>query len=143
VIVGHVDQTGVPVIMVPVAGAPRPAVIDTGFNGDVGQSRPKWYSAAVIILNDLRALLNARPFVPFRLWLRDGAFVDVKSREVVLPGRHFALVGLLDPKATDTVFDRYMTVWYLHVTRHEMLGPGTPPFSPPTGPAESPLPAPA
>lgn len=36
-------------------------------------------------LSDMQALLNARPFVPFRLWLSDGGHVDVLSREFVLP----------------------------------------------------------
>jgi hypothetical protein len=92
-------------------------------------------------LSDMRALLQARPFVPFRLWLSDGGFVDVRSPEVVLPGKRFALVGLLDADATDTVFDRYATVWYLHVVRHEMLKPGMPPFSTPPGQSETPIPA--
>jgi hypothetical protein len=94
-------------------------------------------------LDDLRALLSTRPFVPFRLWLSDGGFVDVRSQEQVLPLRHFALVALLDPEATDRSFDRYMTVWYLHVARHEMLSSGAPPFSRPTGSSESPTPTPA
>ncbi len=85
-------------------------------------------------LKDLRALLNARPFVPFRIWVSDGGHVDVKSPELVLTGQRFALVGLLDPESTDSVFDRYTTVWYLHVTRHEMLSVGPPPFHQPQGP---------
>jgi hypothetical protein len=92
-------------------------------------------------LHDMRALLNARPFVPFRLWLSDGGSVDVRCPEVVLAGKRFALVGLLDPNATDTVFDRYTSVWYLHVSRHEMLNPGAPPLSP-SGPPPSSAPAP-
>jgi hypothetical protein len=95
----------------------------------------------MLTLDDLRSLLNTRPFVPFRLWLSDGGSVDVRSQEQVMPLRRFALVGLLDPQATDSSFDRYMTVWYLHVTRHEMLNPGVPPFSPLNGPAETPSPA--
>ena len=91
-------------------------------------------------LDDLRTLLNARPFVPFRLWLSDGGHVDVRSREQIMPLRRFALVGLLDPQAADSSFDRYVTIWYMHVTRHEMLTPGAPPFSPPAGPAEAPSP---
>jgi hypothetical protein len=87
---------------------------------------------------DMRALLQARPFVPFRLWLSDGGFVDIRSPEVVIAGKRFALVGLLDPNSADTAFDRYATVWYLHVTRHEMLTPGAAPFSSPPGPAEAP-----
>jgi hypothetical protein len=96
----------------------------------------------VFALNDLRSLLDTRPFVAFRLYLSDGGSVEVRSPEVVLAGKRFALVGLLDPNAADTAFDRYATIWYLHVTRHEMLSPGVPPFtSPPAGPSESPSPA--
>jgi hypothetical protein len=83
-------------------------------------------------LDYMRNLLSARPFVSFRLWMSDGGHVDVRSSEAVLPLRRFALVGLLDPNATDTAFDRYVTVWYMHVTRHEMLQPGAPPFSHPS-----------
>jgi len=93
--------------------------------------------------NDPRTLLNTRPFVPFRLHLSDGASVDIRSQEVVLPGRHHAVVGLLDSNATDTLFERWAVVWYMHVKRVEMLGASSPPFSPPSGPAESPTPSPA
>jgi hypothetical protein len=94
-------------------------------------------------INDLRTLLNTQPFVPFRLHLSDGSSVDVRSKEVVLLARYHAVIGLLDPDATDTVFDRWAVIWYMHVTRVEMLRAGSPPFSPPSGPAESPTPAPA
>src|SRR4051794_36974133 len=93
--------------------------------------------------DDLRALLHARPFVPFRLLLSDGGGVEVRSPEVVVVGRRFALVGLLDPNATDTLIDRWTVVWYMHVTRSEQMGAGPPPFTPPSGPAESPTPSPA
>jgi hypothetical protein len=93
--------------------------------------------------NDLRALLNTQPFVPFRLHLSDGTSVEVRSKEVVLPGRYYAVIGLLDPDATDTLFERWSVIWYMHVTRVEMLRTGPPPFSPPSGPTESPTPAPA
>jgi hypothetical protein len=87
---------------------------------------------------NLRVLLNATPFVPFRLVLSDGGTVEVRSREVVILGRHFAVIGLLDPSATDTLIDHWTTVWYMHVTRAEQLFAGQPPFTPPPGPAESP-----
>ena len=107
-----------------------------------------WYSDSGEVLDlftydDMRALLNAQPFVPFRLWMSDGGHVDVPSQELVTAGRRFALIGLLDPNAPDSPFDRYVTVWYMHVTRNEMLNPGLPPFSPPAGPSERPAPAPA
>lgn len=93
---------------------------------------------------DLLRLLQAVPFAPFRLFLSDGSTVPVLSREVVLAGRRFALVGLLDPDATDTAFDRWAIVWYLHVAKAEMLHAGEPPFAaPPAGPAESPAGSPA
>jgi hypothetical protein len=38
--------------------------------------------------------------------------------------------------------DRWTVVWYMHVTRTEMLGPGPPPLAPPPGPADSPTPSP-
>lgn len=93
--------------------------------------------------NDLLRLLNPQPFVPFRLHLSDGTSVEVRSKEVVLPGRHYAVIGLLDPDATDTLLDRWVVVWYMHVTHVEMLRRGQPPFSPPSGPTESPAPAPS
>ena len=96
----------------------------------------------MFILDDLRNLLNTRPFVPFRLHLSEGNAVEVRSQEVVLPGRRFAVIGLLDPDATDTAFDRWAVVWYMHVTRVEMLGAGPPPFGPSSGPTQSPTPAP-
>jgi hypothetical protein len=99
-------------------------------------------SSVMFTLDDLRTLLNARPFVPFRLHLSEGAVVNVRSKEVVLPGRRFAVIGLLDPDATDTAFDRWTMVWYMHVTQVEMLGAGSSPFSPPSGPAESSMPSP-
>jgi hypothetical protein len=50
----------------------------------------------MITLDDLRTLLNAQPFEPFHLWLSDGGSVEVRSRELVMAGKRFALVGLLD-----------------------------------------------
>lgn len=91
--------------------------------------------------DDFRNLIGARPFVPFRVILSDGGSVDVRSREVVMLGRRFALVGLLDPGATDTLFERWAVVWYLHVARVEMLEPGAPPFTTNSGPAESSTPS--
>ncbi|MBY0232632.1 MAG: hypothetical protein K2W96_25405 [Gemmataceae bacterium] len=85
--------------------------------------------------NDMRELIQARPFVPFRLITSDGREIEVRSPEVVLPGRRLAVIGLLDADATDTFFDRWTTIWYMHVTRAEFLAPGAPPFSA-TPPAE-------
>lgn len=91
--------------------------------------------------NALHALLTARPFVPFRFVMSDGGSVTVPSREMVIPGRTFAVVGILNPSLSDTFADLWTTVWYMHVTRIEMLSPGSPPFTaPPPAPSEQPSP---
>lgn len=92
--------------------------------------------------NAMLALLNARPFAPFRFHLSDGGTVDVPSREMVIPGRTFAVVGILDPGRSDSLASRWTTVWYMHVTRVEMLSPGSPPFTAPPS-SESGAPSPA
>jgi hypothetical protein len=91
-------------------------------------------------LEELRSLLNAQPFVPFGLHMSDGGSVDIRSREQVFPLRRYAVIGLLDPDSTDTAFDRFMIVGYLHVSRVEMLSSGPPPLTPPGGASESPSP---
>ncbi len=73
----------------------------------------------MFIADDLRTLRNVQPFVPFRLSLSDGGAVEVRHPETVSVDRRFAVIGLLDPTATDTLFDRWAVVWYMHVTRVE------------------------
>jgi hypothetical protein len=90
---------------------------------------------------DLQRLLTARPFVPFRLYLSDGGWVDIRHQEFVTAGRRYAVVGLPDPAAPEAPFDRHMVVWYLHVARAELLGTGPPPFGSPPGAAETPTPS--
>ncbi len=91
--------------------------------------------------NDLRTLLNAKPFTPFRLWLSDGGHVDIRSPEVASPGRRYALIWLFDPNRVDEGFDRHTTVWYMHVTRYEALKSGDSAFQPPSEPSsETPAP---
>jgi len=90
---------------------------------------------------DLRTLLNAKPFTPFRLWLSDGGHVDVPSPEVASPGRHYAIVWLFDPNKPEKGFDCHATIWYMHVTRHEALQSGESPFQTPgEPPSERPAP---
>lgn len=91
-------------------------------------------------LDNLRALLNAQPFIPFRMHLSNGNSVDVHSRELVLPMRHLAVVALLDPHAPDVTEDRWENVWYMHVASVEMLSPGAPALgTPPDGPSPAPV----
>jgi hypothetical protein len=78
--------------------------------------------------NDLIALLTATPFAPFRLHLSSGGHVDVRHKEFsTMVGKGFAVIGVGDPQNPDAPFDRYVTVYYMHVTDHEMLWPGPAP----------------
>jgi hypothetical protein len=92
-------------------------------------------------LTAMLTLLRAIPFAPFRFHMSDGGVVEVPSRELVMPGRNFAVVGILDRAHNDNVADLWTTVWYMHVTRTEMMMPGAPPFTapPPIG-SETPTP---
>jgi hypothetical protein len=94
-------------------------------------------------LEDMRKLLQPRPFVPFRLRLTDGGSVEVRSPEFAMLGRRFVIVGLPDPKTTDKLVDRWLTIWYLHVVAAEQIDPGAPPFtsSPRSTPSDTPAPA--
>ena len=40
-----------------------------------------------------QALLRARPFVPFRLYLTDGAQYDVRHPELMMVVERYAIVG--------------------------------------------------
>ena len=87
-------------------------------------------------LKDMRSLLDARPFQPFRLYSSDGGHVDIITPEMALAAKQCAIIGILDPNTADKSFDRWHILWYLHISRYEMLTPGKPPLSPP-GPAEA------
>src|SRR5882672_4822592 len=93
-------------------------------------------------LNDMLALLNARPFTPFRLYMSDGSTVTIPSRELVFPGRRLAVIGILDPEHPDEGYDRWTTAYYMHVTRHELLNPSAMPFAAPPNGSGSPSPTP-
>jgi hypothetical protein len=90
-------------------------------------------------IEEVRALLNAQPFVPFRLHLTDGGWIEVRHREQVFLTRRLAVIGIPDPNTHDSLADRFAIVGYMHISRAELLDAGSPPFaSPPTGQAGSP-----
>src|SRR5262245_37689606 len=86
--------------------------------------------------DDMVRLLRASPFIPFRLHLSDGGHVDVRHQELANAGRQYAFVGLPAPAQPDPPFDRHTLVYYMHVTRYELLRPGQAPSdgAPPQGP---------
>lgn len=92
-------------------------------------------------VNEMLTLLNQKPFVPFKLIMSDGGSVPIPSRELAFPGRRMAVIGLLDPDQQDTIYDRWTTISYMHVTRVEMLNASTMPFAAPP-PSDSDVPTP-
>jgi hypothetical protein len=92
--------------------------------------------------DDLLALLSAAPFTAFRLHLSDGGTVDIRSREIVMPLKRYAVVALPNPSNPAAGADRHATIDYMHVTRTEMLWPVPFPGDG-TATAGGPAPAPA
>ena len=79
---------------------------------------------------ELRGFLSTKPFVPFRIYLSEGNAIEVRHPELVMPGRRYAVIGIVDPATPDAPFDRSAMIFYMHVTRVETLVPGPPPGGP-------------
>lgn len=75
-------------------------------------------------LDALRELLSNVPFVPFRLYLSEGNTLDIRHRELVLPGRQYFVVGIPEADRAELPLDRFQMVFYMHVSRVESLAPG-------------------
>jgi hypothetical protein len=69
---------------------------------------------------DIRELLDARPFVPFRICLTDGRSYDVPHRDFVMISRTVIDIGV--SRQTDTsINDNILRVSPIHVVRVENL----------------------
>lgn len=69
---------------------------------------------------DLLAIIQQRPFVPFRLVTTDGTGYEIRHPQMLVPGRRVAIIGLPDDPNYPS-FDRTVTVSLLHVQRLEPL----------------------
>ncbi len=73
---------------------------------------------------DLRSLLQAKPFYPFRIFMTDGEVYDILHPELLMVGHRTALIGQADdPNAV--VYDRHTIISLLHIVRTERLEPST------------------
>lgn len=71
-------------------------------------------------LEEVMQFLRRSPFVPFRVYVTDGAAYDVRHPELVLPGARFVEIGIAaDPN--QMYFDRVVSVDLLHITRLEPM----------------------
>lgn len=72
---------------------------------------------------ELRGWVDAEPFVPFRIVMTDGRAFEVRSPNLLWPGRDTALVGLPDNPAEPDVPGHHVSVTMLHIIRVEPTGP--------------------
>jgi predicted aspartyl protease len=100
---GSVDDAGLPIIMLAVAGRTWPALIDTGFNGDLE------------LPEGLRPLVGARPLNRIRSLLAGGITVEEDSFHVdfLFDGQTIAA------EATFTPGDQILIG--THLMRHHLL----------------------
>ena len=67
---------------------------------------------------DLRELLDVKPFVPIRLHLSDGKYYDIRHPELVLLARTVMDIGVAR-RVNGRVVDKIVRVALLHVVRAE------------------------
>jgi hypothetical protein len=77
------------------------------------------YGQHVITAKQIRELLQAKPFRPFRICLSDGSHYDIPNHDAAFVGRNTVEIGLnLDPDGFAEYFARCSI---LHITKLEDL----------------------
>ena len=71
---------------------------------------------------DMKKRLRKQPFEPFRIYLSDGAFYDVRHPELVMLGHRSLVLGLTSTPE-DTFYERTLDVDLLHIVRMEKVPP--------------------
>ena len=76
--------------------------------------------------DELVEALQARPFRPIRLYVSDGGTFDIRHPEMLMVGRHQAIVGLEGNggRATRQGYPdigRFTFLDLLHITRYEQI----------------------
>jgi hypothetical protein len=69
---------------------------------------------------DLRPLLNARPFIPFRLHMDDGWMFDVPHPDLLWLGKRKALLLVLTP-GPERMLEQDVHLSLLHIVSAEPL----------------------
>jgi hypothetical protein len=83
----------------------------------------------MVVSEDVRRLLQQRPFQPFRLHLTDGGSYDIRFPEINLLGKTFLIVGIPVPDDPDPVYESTVKVPLSWLARVEMLPANGPPVS--------------
>jgi hypothetical protein len=69
----------------------------------------------------LLQMLRKQPFQPFRIHVLDGTVFEIRHPEMVMPGKRWFNVGLLNSTQDDLLFDRFVTVATMQVSRLEPI----------------------
>jgi hypothetical protein len=72
--------------------------------------------------NDLLARVQARPFVPFRLVVSEGATYEVRHPDMIIVARRSVVVGVPSPH-NEGIADTTHLIALIHVVRIEPLEP--------------------
>lgn len=72
-------------------------------------------------LADLLQMIRRQPFQPFRLYVTDGASYEVRHPDLVMAGSRSVLIGLPPPGLTDPVYEHYVNVDLVRITRLEPI----------------------
>jgi hypothetical protein len=72
---------------------------------------------------DIVEMLREKPFRPFRINLSDGTVYEIRHAELVKVGRSKAMIYFPKEDEPHAVFERYISVSLLHITRLEPVPP--------------------
>jgi hypothetical protein len=73
-----------------------------------------------MVPEELRQTLRQQPFVPFRLILTDGVGYDIRHPDLMMVGKHSAMVGFTSNPG-QTFYERSVKVDLAHISRLEPL----------------------
>jgi hypothetical protein len=73
--------------------------------------------------DDIVEMLKEKPFRPFRIFLSDGTVYEIRHAELVKVGRSKAMIFFPAVDEPHAVFERYIAVSLLHITRLEPVPP--------------------
>ena len=81
---------------------------------------------------EVREFVRRQPFQPFRITLTDGRTYDVLHPELAMVGHRVVAVGLTRANGPEFIFDRLVTISFLHIMQIEpILAEETPASDPP------------
>jgi hypothetical protein len=75
---------------------------------------------------DLRRLLRQRPFVPFRIHLKDGRVFEIRYPDVNLLGERVIDIGIPEPDKEDPFAQYWVFVFFTQIDRVVVEEPAAP-----------------